>query len=377
MNVVLVTHGVKDLRTAVYRNMSNRANFLRNAGYDAHVITPTDLGWNHGRLVPLWYPFAVAVYLLRHAPPHAVLFQSHTGWVYQLVRSRFAAHRRTRVAVAFHGVDIMYVRALSEELARSNRHLTRRFRLAHAYLLPALCAWSCRRADRVFCLNSEEERFLLDNRWTTRASLSLLPHCTRKLEFLSRVHATGASVRLLTIAQWLPIKGTRYLVEAFTMLVRSGRDVTLTCGGTGKSAQDVLQEFPEDVRARVRVVTAFNPADVGELTRNADVFVLPSVFEAFGMVVLEAMAAGLPIVATATGGPKDMLRAGEDALLVPVADARALAGAIENLVDDPHLRIRLGDNVRRKLEAYSCERVLPRFAAELLGVDVAVEIGVA
>ncbi len=376
MKVLLVTHGVKDPRTAVYRNTLNRAEFLRQLGHDVQVLTPFDAGVSHGRLMPLVYPFAVAAHLLRREAFDVVVFHSHTGWVYQLLRGLWRRHRSTRIAVAFHGVDVMYVKALEEELARQNRKLTFRFRLVHAHVLPALCAWSCRRADRVFCLNSAEQSFLLGNRWTTPACLRTMPHCIHLSEFAPKRSKAAHGIHLLTIAQWLPIKGTRYLVEAFTTLVRAGSDITLTCAGTGKPADEVLGDFPEDVRARVAVVPSFDRTQIDGLFQNTDIFVLASVHEPFGMVILEALAAGVAIVATDTGGPKDILSAEESALMVPVADAAALSAAFRRLLDDAGLRDRLGHGARRKAQSFLCDQIMPMFAADLLGEKTVAEVRV-
>jgi len=82
--------------------------------------------------------------------------------------------------------------------------------------------------------------------------------------------------------------------------------------------------------------------DVPAVMNALDVFVLPSHFEPFGIVVLEAMAAARPIVATAAGGVPDIVDDGREALLVPPQAPEALAEAVARLLDDPALADRLG-----------------------------------
>jgi hypothetical protein len=77
--------------------------------------------------------------------------------------------------------------------------------------------------------------------------------------------------------------------------------------------------------------------DRAALLRAADLCVLPSRYEPFGTVILEAWAAGTPLVACAAAGPAAHVRDGEDGLLVPIDDAVALAGAIRRVLDDPSL----------------------------------------
>jgi glycosyltransferase involved in cell wall biosynthesis len=86
------------------------------------------------------------------------------------------------------------------------------------------------------------------------------------------------------------------------------------------------------------------------------VFVMPSYYETFGISCLEAMAFGLPVVATRAGGLPEVVEDGVTGLLVPPGDTHALAEAIGRLLRDPDLRRRLGEAGR--------ERVLARFTAE-------------
>jgi glycosyltransferase involved in cell wall biosynthesis len=93
--------------------------------------------------------------------------------------------------------------------------------------------------------------------------------------------------------------------------------------------------------------------DIPELLATADVFVLPSRSEGMPMSILEAMAAGVPVVASAVGGIPELVVDGETGLLVPAGDAEALAGALRRLLGDPALRRRFGDAGRaRALEHF-------------------------
>ena len=85
--------------------------------------------------------------------------------------------------------------------------------------------------------------------------------------------------------------------------------------------------------------------------RQADLFTLPSAAEAFGNVFAEALASGLPIVGSATGGIPDLVEHGSNGLLVPAGDVHALAGAIRYLGDDPELRAEMALRNRARAEA--------------------------
>ena len=95
---------------------------------------------------------------------------------------------------------------------------------------------------------------------------------------------------------------------------------------------------------------------------SADAFCFPSETDTFGQVVLEAKASGLPVVAVAVGGPRELITDGRDGLLRR-ADAQELGGALLSLAGSAPLRHRLGTAARRSVEARTWERALERLAA--------------
>jgi glycosyltransferase involved in cell wall biosynthesis len=101
---------------------------------------------------------------------------------------------------------------------------------------------------------------------------------------------------------------------------------------------------------------------VAEWLSIADFAIQPSHFEAMGLAAAEEMASGLPVIASDTGGFRDFVKPEETGLLVPVKDVPALAGAIERMVTDSALRVRMGVSARRRAESFDERVVLERFA---------------
>jgi glycosyltransferase involved in cell wall biosynthesis len=95
--------------------------------------------------------------------------------------------------------------------------------------------------------------------------------------------------------------------------------------------------------------------DVNEIMGCFDIFVLPSLNEGMGRVLVEAMSAGLPIVASRVGGIPDLVTHGENGLLVPPADAGALERAISDLLSDEARRKRMGETAKRMCRPFSVE----------------------
>jgi glycosyltransferase involved in cell wall biosynthesis len=167
---------------------------------------------------------------------------------------------------------------------------------------------------------------------------------------MSLRHATGRRV-VLAIARLVRRKGIHHLLEAATHLP----DVELLIAGEGPERGD-LERHAVALAVADRVRFLGHRTDIPGLLAAADVFVLPSLVEGLPICVLEAMAAGKPIVATAIGGTREAVIDGESALLVPAGRADALAGAIRSVLDDPDLA--------QRLAAAAARRVREQFAAE-------------
>lgn len=109
--------------------------------------------------------------------------------------------------------------------------------------------------------------------------------------------------------------------------------------------------------------------DAGRVLNNLDVFVICSRTEGFSLACVEAMASGIPVVATRSGGPESIVVHGESGLLVPAGSPSDLAAAIRTLLDDRELRSRLRDAARRRvISAFSEKRMLEEYRAVLTEV---------
>lgn len=182
--------------------------------------------------------------------------------------------------------------------------------------------------------------------------------------------AVPPPVRLLTIATVTPRKGHRLLVEALAPL--GGLDWRLDCIGsltrdpqTTASVRAAIDAHR--LGARITLCGELPTQAVTAALRDADVFVLPSFHEGYGMVFAEALAHGLPIVATTAGAIPDTVP-GDAGLLVPPGDVRALSEALRRVVEDTALRTRLAAAARQ------AGRSLPDWPAAvdrwLAGLDV-------
>lgn len=168
--------------------------------------------------------------------------------------------------------------------------------------------------------------------------------------------APADSLEVLAVGRLIEKKGFHFLIEALRLLSAGGRKVSARIIGSG----GMQAELAEQIAASGVAVTLAGPqpqAEVIAAMRRASVLVCPCVVGEDGnrdgmpTVLLEAMALGLPVIASPVTGIPELVRDGESGLLSPEGDAEALAGKIALMLDDPALRLRLSRAARARIEA--------------------------
>jgi glycosyltransferase involved in cell wall biosynthesis len=160
-----------------------------------------------------------------------------------------------------------------------------------------------------------------------------------------------------------PVKGLGFLLEAAAVLRARFPDLRVELAGSGTDGPR-LRSLAE--RFGLAGVVSFLgwQEDVSALHRRWQVFAQPSLHEGFGLAALEAMAAGVPVVASATGGLPELVADERTGFLVPVGDVERLAGRLGKLLEDRALRIRMGEAARlRAARSFSVNEMAARTAA--------------
>jgi glycosyltransferase involved in cell wall biosynthesis len=163
-------------------------------------------------------------------------------------------------------------------------------------------------------------------------------------------HVERRPGRLITTASAdVALKGLAYLIEAVAKL-RTERDVTLTIIGKPKPGRsmDLIESL--GLRGHIDFVTGVSDERIVELYAEAELAVVPSLYEGFSLPAIEAMCTGTPLVATDGGALPEVTGAdGDTVLSCPAGDSGALAVTIARGLDDPELRARVGAAGRRRV----------------------------
>ncbi len=149
---------------------------------------------------------------------------------------------------------------------------------------------------------------------------------------------------IATIAELHPIKGLGYALEAMALLKKEGHDFRYVIMGGGEKREE-LQKQIEALGLSENVFLAGFVEDAPTYLSAFDAFLLPSLSEGLAYVLLEAGFAGLPIIATNVGGIPEIIRSGENGLLVPSKNSVVLGGALTRVITDKSLRTLLGNEI--------------------------------
>ncbi len=181
---------------------------------------------------------------------------------------------------------------------------------------------------------------------------------------------TGPPIEILFASRLVPEKGAHVLLEAMRLLAHQQAPVhAVICGAAffgGSAPTPYVHSLQQDVPANVTFVGYEHGQTLAERFRASDLFCLPATYEdPFPLVTLEAMASGLPVVASATGGIPEAFRAGGGKLIAP-NDARLLADTLLHLAQDPSQRRLLAEEARRSFEqSFSWATIEARYSTLL------------
>ncbi|WP_165066849.1 glycosyltransferase family 4 protein [Paludisphaera rhizosphaerae] len=188
--------------------------------------------------------------------------------------------------------------------------------------------------------------------------IAVVPHGIAVDPKFRRPPRAGPGLTVVYLGRMERRKGTLDLIRAIPEVIRRVPEASFVligadrphCPGGRTHAQYIAQELPAEARARIELTGELSDDEVDRRLQRADLFVAPSLYESFGLIFLEAMRWGTPVLGTATGGIPEIVEDGRSGLLVPPEDPERLAAAIVNLLTDESLRCRLGEAGRRRVE---------------------------
>ena len=299
----------------------------------------------------LLYP-EFAAFQLGDDPADVVDASTGDAWMWALRHPR--GRRRPLLVTRSHGLEHRFWEEAQRE---AGGPMPLRSRLYHGGLRLREVARSLRAADLCLFNNSEDLELAVArlgvDRSRARVVLNGLPEV-----FIGMPLERGDTVPAIAhLGSYAERKGARYAAEALGGVLARHDGVRASFLGAGVPPEQVLSDFPAGVRDRVRVVPEFEHSDLPGLLAGHEVLVSASLAEGFSLALPEGMACGLAPVATAIAGAREVVRDGENGLLVAPRDAGALESAVDRLLADPSLRARLREAAHATAQGMSWSRI--------------------
>jgi glycosyltransferase involved in cell wall biosynthesis len=229
--------------------------------------------------------------------------------------------------------------------------------------------WAHRRAERIIAVSTPIERRLIERdrvppNLVARIPNAVIPASDDPPDLTGTLPDAWLEGPLVgVVARLQPEKGVATFLEAAARVSKVSPEARFLVVGDGPLREELLG-LAKRVGVGDRVRFLGYRVDARALIGLLDVLVIPSLTEGSPLIVLEAMAAGIPVVASAVGGIPDQARHGEEGILVPPGDPSALANALGALLRDPAHARRLGETGRRRTEnEFSHETLVRRIEA--------------
>lgn len=291
------------------------------------------------------YPEVISSFLSAHPVD---IFHCHAGWGWEDPHGLRLARTAgvPAVIITHHMSFLIHKPATADKLVRNTSYAHWRIAVSRG-LRDTYTARGVGAEHFVTVPNGVGPRQQAPGRAAARATLRLRPD----------------DLVVLSTGRLTAVKGQRYLVEAAALLRPDHPNVQVVILGEGEMRQE-LENLVAEHGLTGSVHLPGHRADARMLLDAADVFALPSQAEGMPLTLIEAMEAGLPVVATGVTGSSEVVVHGETGLLVPPGDAEELAAALAALLGDGRRRARYGEaGHRRYLEEFTVESMVARTQA--------------
>lgn len=293
------------------------------------------------------------------------------GWTVSALEAPTGLRPRLvfRLARLFHGLDVVHTHddrplvygAFAARLARIPRviHTHHHGQLQHISRRQSLLVrWAARLTDRFVCVSQDSAR-VMEHQGVPAKKVMTLWNGIDLERFAYRGFSPGGP--LVTVARLSPEKGIDVLLRAMPLILKTEPGAHLEIAGHGPLRAS-LERLAEELHLTQRVRFLGEVSDIPALLSKASLFILPSHSEGISLTLLEAMARGLPVVATNVGGNAEVVVDGETGLLVPPNQPGELADVVRQLCGDPDRCQMLGRAGRRRVEAhFDIRRLLEQY----------------
>jgi glycosyltransferase involved in cell wall biosynthesis len=361
MNILMASGVPKRREGGVAAVIYNLGGELERLGHRVTYIFQEDLitpGTLPGRFTELVFSFRLARYIVANREKFSIVnLHAPVGFPYGFRRRWHGASDYPPYVMTLHGLEERRAHVMSREAKKGYAwNFSWKNRVWHRLYHQPRFRWCIKTADGAHAI-SRDTWTMLQLKYNLDSDLAAyIPHGVEPRFFIPREYRENESPRLLYAGTWLDQRGIFYIREALRNIAPRFPGLTMTFAGCGAPAPVIEQFFGEELKSRIAVRPMIAAERMQELYAEHDVLLFPSLMEGLPVVLLEAMASGMPVITTETCGMPDVVENEFNGLLIPPGNAAAIEVAIERLVGSTELRQKLGENARETMKRYTWER---------------------
>jgi len=339
----------------------NLGREVGHLGHDVSYLFQDDLvepGSVSHRFSELVFSMRLGRYIASNRKKFSIVnLHAPAGFLYGLRRRCHRAGGYPPYVMTLHGLEEWRVHAMMREAKKGRAwNFSLKNRLWHRFYHQPRFDWSIRTADGAHAVCRDVWALLQLKYNLDPDRVAYIPSGVEDRFYIPRQFSSTENLKLLYAGSWLDQRGIFYIRDALRSVAPKLPGLTMTFAGCGVPPEVIYQFFGTELNDRI-IVRPVVPANrMQELYAEHDVFLFPSLMEALPLVLMEAMATGMPVITTETCGMPDVLVHEFNGLLIPTANASAMEEAIMRLALSVELRQRLGGAARETMKRYTWER---------------------
>jgi glycosyltransferase involved in cell wall biosynthesis len=337
MKILLTIHHHLDPNSGAAGVTLKLGEEYQKAGHQASYVSFDNLPLKFPKIIKaIIFPYVVALYLIFTKQSFDVIDAS-TGdtWLWSILKLwRFRSHGV--LITRSHGLEhSLHLENLAES-ARGNLDLSWKYSLYHGGLRLWEVKTSMKNADLTLMLNSRDRDYAHQKLNIAPEKLTIVPNGIPQdfinLPWEDTPQSDDSVIGIAQVGSFIDRKGIKYSIPALNNILQCFDNVKVSFLGTGCHESKVLSHFSADVRHKITVISTYNQKALPKLLKDHQIKLFPTLFEGFGLALLEAMACGLAPITTSTPGFMEMIVNRKNGVLVPLRNSKAIENALEELI---------------------------------------------
>ena len=330
--------------------------------FQEDLVAPSSVSPRFNELI---FSLRLGKYIADNRKKYSIVnLHAPNGFPYGLRRRWHRSAEYPPYVMTLHGLEERRVHVMSREVKKGRAwNYSLRNRLWHRCFHQTRFRWSIRTADGAHTCAREVWSLLQVKYNLDSDRVAYIPHGVEPRFFIPRDYCLDDRLRLLYVGTWLDQRGIFYIRDALRKIAPNFSRLIMTFMGCGVPAEEILRFFGPELADRIAVHPGVPAENMQDIYARHDVFLFPSLVEGLPLVLLEAMASGMPVITTDTCGMADIVENEFNGLLIPPADAAAIERAIVRLAESVELRRKLGEAARETMKRYTWERAARQLEA--------------